>query len=1095
MSEVKAVRFCAAIFAAFFAGELWSATVTSGEGGLTIDVPKGESLKLSDALSDAEATALAGLDLHKTGEGRLIISTDLKSMGWDGEIVVEAGYLRTTLNGALGGVKKGTVIKEGATLEIEDKSTSYAQIHSGEPFSIGGSGVDGLGAVYAVNKGKSIGTNMMFGGSKVTLTSDTVVGYSGRESFDGTCGFRGSTLYMGKFALTFKKGTNHGFFGGEIKNPGRINVEAGRQLIIENEVDLGNKPDNTLWLGEGATLVLRNEGKSPNDITRPGWRIETEGAATLKKENDNECSWYGPVHLGGNLAVKGNTKSKLTFRGAIFGSGSIVVDSGIVDFDNKTETQNSYAGRFVHNAGTSSLTGISSIPSLPEGGLTGVKGTVSVLATQNDEITDDMLYGIWQGVTTNATQPASAKPSSYNLETHRDALFDFKLGLARSYVFQKPISSPITIYHGGTDSSLEIASEITGLPNLINYAGSLTLSGDKAKNLSWLDVRGGTVEIAEGAQLNLTSNAYVCANYPDVARLKIRGSYTHAASGCGTRLGRNLASGYICGRGIMEILDGAVVEESFPVSSSSAATSFVPNGWGDDERLDQGHASSMGSYYHRGGTFRTAMGKENYWGTYFANYYSLEDGLLHLRHTTRVAGYKSSRVVIHQRGGTCYVDNCGFNSACAGCQVVHYISGGVFALTNSQYGLVRIDSEERYKPGYSALAVLAIDGRDALCDLHAPNENSLNLAAQDYSRGQLNLLSGGTLRGNGISKYLAVEYKKDSETVRKGLEGNVADVAFDGGVMEMACQLSSKKIFRGFSGPDDHVRVFGGGATIDCGTADWTLGAPLEAPEGNGVESIALPEDIANAVAWEFTAAPTVEIVDPTGVGTGATAVAIFDTVEGKVTGIKVLNRGSNYASAQATISRGGQANKWTVDASVSPNQSGGLTKKGSGMLTVDNVCTYTGATCVAGGTLKIDVDGAVDASSCVVLSGGTLDAGFKSFNVPISGGAGAVIGTESVNMAADMVFDARQMLAGSPISVDGVVNIPDGATVSVRNFDAVGQTSKRKFKIIAATGGIAGNIPSIDVELAKDGWSIVVSPDRKEMFVYKPKGLKIIFR
>ena len=91
MSEVKAARFCAAILAVFFAGELWSATVTSGEGGLTIDVPKGES----HTLSAAEAAALAGLDLHKTGEGRLVISTDLKSMGWDGEIVVEAGYLRT----------------------------------------------------------------------------------------------------------------------------------------------------------------------------------------------------------------------------------------------------------------------------------------------------------------------------------------------------------------------------------------------------------------------------------------------------------------------------------------------------------------------------------------------------------------------------------------------------------------------------------------------------------------------------------------------------------------------------------------------------------------------------------------------------------------------------------------------------------------------------------------------------------------------------------------------------------------------------------------------------------------------------------------
>lgn len=1094
MSEVKAARFCAAILAVFFVGELWSATVTSGEGRLTIDVPKGETY----ALSDAEATALAGLDLHKTGEGRLVISTDLKSMGWDGEIVVEAGYLRTTLNGALGGVTKGTVVRSGATLEIEDKSTSYAQIHPEEPFSIGGSGVDGLGAVYAINRGKSIGTNMMFGKSKVTLTSDTVVGYSGTEGFDGTCGFRGATLYMDNHTLTFKKGSNHGFFGGAIKTPGRINVEAGRQLIIENEVDLGNKPNNTLWLGEGATVVLRNEGKSPSDITRPGWRIETEGAATLKKENADECSWYGPIHLGGNLAVKGNTLSKLTFRGAISGSGSIVVDSGIVDFDNKTETQNSYAGRFVHNAGTSSLTGISSIPSLPEGGLTGVKGAVSVSATQNDEITDDMLYGIWQGVTTNATQPASSKPSSYNLATHRDALFDFKLGLARQYVFRKPISSPITIYHGGADSSLEIASEMTGLPNLINYAGTLTLSGDTTKNASWLDVRGGTVEIAEGARLSLTSNAYVCADYPDVARLKIRGSYTHAAAACGTRLGRNLASGYKCGRGIMEILDGAVVEEAFPVSSSSASTSFVPNGWGDDERLDQGHASSMGSYYQRGGTFRTAKGKENYWGTYFANYYSLEDGLLHLRQTTRVAGYKSSRVVIHQRGGTCYVDNSGFNSACAGCQVVHYISGGVFAITNSQYTAVRIDSEERYaQSGYGALAVLAIDGRDALCDLHTLKEISLNLAGQDYSRGQLNLLSGGTLRGNGISKYLTVEYKKDSNTVRKDLKGNVADVAFDGGVMEMACQLSSKKIFRGFSGPDDHVRVFGGGATIDCGTADWTLGAPLEAPEGNGVESIALPEDIANAVAWEFTAAPTVEIVDPTGVGTGATAVAIFDTVEGKVTGIKVLNRGSNYASAQATISRGGQANKWTVDASVSPNISGGFEKRGEGTLTVDQVCTYSGLTKVSGGTLKLDVNGAINASSGIVLAGGTLDvANDAAFNVRVVGGAGTVVGAEELNMAATSAFDAAQMLDREVMTFAGIVKFSAGATLDISNLDALKSTKRTRFCLIAAEGGVSGTLPSLSAQLVQNGWWLELSADGKSLYARRPfKSVHIICR
>lgn len=431
----------------------------------------------------------------------------------------------------------------------------------------------------------------------------------------------------------------------------------------------------------------------------------------------------------------------------------------------------------------------------------------------------------------------------------------------------------------------------------------------------------------------------------------------------------------------------------------------------------------------------------------------------------------------------------------------HYISGGTMIGTNAVYEAVRQDFENRsvsQKQGYNALAVLTVDGRDSLCELCLTIDRQhwqsvLTLANQHYSCGQVNILAEGTLRCNGVKKASSALIN-NVDTV---LTGNVADVSFNGGVLALNCHHSDiSTIFRSFNGVDDHVRVFAGGAIIDTEEErEWSLGAPLEAPEGNGVESIPLPDGIANAEAWEFTASPTVEIVDPTGVGTGATAIAIFDTVNSKVTGIKITNRGNNYSVANAFISRGGHTNTWTVAATVTPNASGGLTKRGEGTLTVDNVCTYTGATCVAGGTLKLGVDGAINASSCVVLSGGTLDADSKSFNVPIVGGAGSVLGVASVNMAENMVFDAGQLLSGSSISVDGTVNIPAGATVSVRNFDAVGQTSKRKLRIIAATGGIVGDIPSIDVELAKDGWSIVVSPDGKEMFVYKPKGLKIIFR
>ncbi len=1069
---------------------LMAAMVTEAEVRLTVEVPSGEDY----VLSSADVSALNGRDLYKTGAGRLIISTDLKTGGWDGEIVVEEGYLRTAMNGALGGVDKGTTIRPGATLEIEDNSASYTEIHPGEPFKIGGSGVGGYGAVYATRSGPSTRTNMMFTRSNVTLTADTTVGYSGTEGFDGSCGFRASTIDMGGFALTFTKGANHGLYGGSVANPGRIEVEDRIGITLENNVNLGDHPEYTLYLGDGVSLNLQNMGGTQWNYEKSGWTLETKGDATITILTADPSGWYGPMKLGGKLTVKGSKKPG-TFNGPISGPGSIVIEGGTDYFENKSDAPNSFTGGFTLNSGTAYLTGLASVPSAAHGGISGVKGTVCMTATQDEEITDDLLYGIWQGITTNATQPAFARPSDYNLDTHRSKLFDFKLDLGRDHLFSKTIEDAITVYHASQTGTLTVDSEMTGLPNFINYAGALKFDGADEQKVSWVDVRGGTVEIASGAELNLASNAYVCAAYPNVARLKISGGYAHADSGGGTRLARNLASGEVCGRGIMEILDGAVVEESFPGNQSC-----VPNGWGDDERLDQGHAKSVASFYQRGGIFRTVQGVDNHIGEWLGAYYSLEGGLLHLRSTTRLAGRKRATAIFHQRGGSCLL-GAGFNSACAGRPVWHYISGGTMIGTNTVYEAVRQDFENRsvsQKQGYNALAVLTVDGSDALCELYLTADRRhwqsiLVLASQHYSRGQVNLLAEGTLRCNGIKKASSALI----DNVGTVLTGNIADVSFNGGVLAPNCYRSELgAIFRSFDGDDDHVRAFAGGAIIDTEEGhEWSLGAPLEAPEGNGVDSIPLPDGIVNARPWEFTAAPTVEIVDPTGVGTGATAVAIFDTVQGRVTGIKIMNRGNNYSAANAHISRGGHTNSWTVAAIVTPNVSGGFEKRGSGTLIVDKVCSYTGITRVSGGTLKLSVDAAIDASSGITLSGGTLDADSKSFNVPVCGGYGNVIGADIVRMTDDMVFDSGHLLSGSSISVDGVVSIPDGATVSVRDFGAVEYTTKRKFRIIAATGGITGDIPSIDVELAKDGWSIVLSSDGKEMFVYKPKGLKIIFR
>ena len=125
-------------------------------------------------LNSDDVTALGtSTTLIKKGNGRLIIDTDLATAGWDGEIRIEEGYLRayTVPNGVLGGTTKGTFITAGASLEAHDTSTAYGEKFANEPLTMGGSGVDGCGALYCSRNGSS--AQGMFGRSAVTLTSSS----------------------------------------------------------------------------------------------------------------------------------------------------------------------------------------------------------------------------------------------------------------------------------------------------------------------------------------------------------------------------------------------------------------------------------------------------------------------------------------------------------------------------------------------------------------------------------------------------------------------------------------------------------------------------------------------------------------------------------------------------------------------------------------------------------------------------------------------------------------------------------------------------------------------------------------------------------
>ncbi|QDU26773.1 Hemolysin, chromosomal [Anatilimnocola aggregata] len=192
-----------------------------------------------------------------------------------------------------------------------------------------------------------------------------------------------------------------------------------------------------------------------------------------------------------------------------------------------------------------------------------------------------------------------------------------------------------------------------------------------------------------------------------------------------------------------------------------------------------------------------------------------------------------------------------------------------------------------------------------------------------------------------------------------------AFVNFDGGTLR--ADGSSVTFMQGLSA----AYVYDGGATIDSNGNSVTVGQPLLTPTGNGILTI----PITNGGAG-YLNAPQVQIAG--GGGSGAVVTAIVEG--GVLTEIQILNPGVNYTSSPTvTVAGGNPTTAATIGtATIGANVSGGLTKVGTGTLTLTANNTYTGATDVEAGTLALNSgvgEGAIDndAGTVTVAAGATL--------------------------------------------------------------------------------------------------------------------------